>query len=217
MDTAKDSRAVLANVRRLLARFPQARIPIIADLLTASWPNWREALKEVFVFLFFSLMPLWLGILIINLLKITDSASDFITKFASSSDLGILSASLLGPMLYMMFREDNERTGDRIAPGFPSGLWFVMSTVGCCMVATAIYCFNYLSGMHAFFDSHGTLITFINSSTVAITSWSLFVVVVGLILCASTIRNSIETQPPRMMSADTQDYVSALQAAQDNQ
>lgn len=159
-------------------------------------------------------MPLWLGLLMVNLLMTTDGASHFIAKFASSSDLGILSASLLGPMLYMMFREDNARTGDRLTPGFPSGLWFIMVTVACCMVATAIYCFTYLSSIRAFFDRNGTIITFINSNTVAWTSWGLFIVVVLLILCAATIRNSMETQPPFIMSADTQSYVSALEAAQ---
>lgn len=194
--------------------FAQARIPIISDLRSASWPNWREAFREIFVILFFSLMPLWLGLLIVNLLTITSGASEFITNFASSSDLGILSASLLGPMLYMMFREENERTSERISSGFPSGLWFIMFTVACCMVATAIYCFTYLSGIHAFFDQNGTVIAFINSRTVAFSSWSLFGAVVLLILFAATIRNSMETQPPFMMSADTQDYVSALRAAQ---
>ena len=203
-------------VKKLGSSFAQARIPIFADLRPASWPNWREALKEVFVILFFSLMPLWLGLLIVNLLTITDSASGFITKFASSSDLGILSASLLGPMLYMMFREDGERTGNRVIPGFPSGLWFIMSTVACCIVATVIYCFTYVSGIHTFFDKTGLVITFINSQTVASTSWTLFGVVAALILFAATIRNSLETQPPRMMSADTQDYVSELQAAQND-
>ena len=191
-----------------------ARIPIIADLRPASWANWREAFKEVFVILFFSLMPLWLGLLIVNFLTIASGAYEFITNFASSSDLGILSASLLGPMLYMMFREDRERTGDRIAPGFPSGLWFIMATVGCCVVATAIYCFTYLSGIHAFFDKNGGVISFVNAGTVSSTSWALFAVVVLLILFAATIRNSLYTQPPLMMSGDTQDYVSAFQAAQ---
>jgi hypothetical protein len=202
------------KLEKLWASLKQSRVPIIADLCSASWPNWREAFKEILVILFFSLMPLWLGLLIVNLLTITDGASGFITKFASSSDLGILSASLLGPMLYMMFREDDDRTGDRIAPGFPSGLWFIMITVGCCMVATAIYCFTYLSGIHAFFDPHGSVISFVNSHTVTLTSWSLFSVVVSLNLCASTIRNSMESQPPRMMSADTANYVAELQAAQ---
>ena len=188
------------NWVRFKGSLSQARIPIFADLCSASWPNWREAFKEIFVILFFSLMPLWLGLLIVNLLTITEGTSGFIAKFASSSDLGILSASLLGPMLYMMFREDDERTGDRIAPGFPSGLWFIMLTVACCMVATAIYCFTYLSGIHAFFDRYGSVVIFVNSQTVASTSWFLFVVVVALILCAATIRNSMETQPARMMS-----------------
>jgi hypothetical protein len=201
----------------LWSSFKSARIPIIADLLTASWPNWREAFKEIFVTLFFSLMPLWLGLLIVKLLTITDGTSQFITKFASSSDLGILSASLLGPMLYMMFREDNDASGDRIIPGFPSGLWFIMATVACCIVATVIYSFTYLSGIHAFFDKGGTVVTFVNSETVTQTSWTLFSVVVALILCASTIRNSIETRPARMMSDDTQNYVADLQAAQDDQ
>lgn len=196
------------------ASLKQARIPIIADLRSASWPNWREAFKEIFVILFFSLMPLWLGVLIVNLLTITDNTSGFIAKFASSSDLGILSASLLGPMLYMTFREDNDDPGKKIIPGFPSGLWFIIVTVGCCIVATVIYSFTYLSGIHAFFDKSGMVVTFVNGNTVATTSWMLLGVVVALIVCASTIRNSMETQPPRMMSADTADYVSEFQAAQ---
>lgn len=208
---------ISSSPERLWTFFKRCRIPIIADLLLASWPNWREALKEIFVILFFSLMPLWLGLLIVNILTITDNASRFIEKFASSSDLGILSASLLGPMLYMMFREDSERTGDRTIPGFPSGLWFIMATVACCMVATAIYSFTYLSGTHAFFDKGGLLITFVNSETVASTSWFLFAAVVALILFAATIRNSMETRPPRMMSEDTEEYVSELEAAQDDQ
>jgi hypothetical protein len=196
--------------------FRDARIPIVADLRGASWPNWREGLKEVIVTLFFSLMPLWLGLLIVKILSITDSVSAFVTKFASSSDLGILSASLLGPMLYMMFREDELRE-NRTIPGFPSGLWFIMVTVACCIVATVIYCFSYVSGLHAYFDESGKSISFVKAETISVTSWTLFAVVVILLLCACTIRNSVETQPPRMMSEETQEYVKDLQAAQGDQ
>ncbi len=67
--------------------------PILKDLASASWSNWREAFKELFVTLFFSLMPLWLGIFIVKILTISDGTSVFIFRFASSSDLGILSSS----------------------------------------------------------------------------------------------------------------------------
>jgi hypothetical protein len=194
-----------------------SHIPIVPELLTASWPNWRESFKEAFVTLFFSLMPIWLGILIVKLLAIGGGTSAFIAKFASSSDLGILSASLLGPMLYMMFREDRDSSEQRIVPRFPSGLWFIMSTVACCIVATVIYSFTYVSGLKKYFDDNGTIITFVNPETVAFVSWALFAVVVVLIICASTIRNSMETRSPGMMSADTQDYVTKLQEAQDDQ
>lgn len=128
-------RSRLSSVKRFIE---STRIPIVPELLTASWPNWRESFKEAFVTLFFSLMPLWLGLLIVRLLTIADGTSGFIAKFASSSDLGILSASLLGPMLYMMFREDGD-SEQRIVPRFPSGLWFIMSTVACCIVATVTH------------------------------------------------------------------------------
>lgn len=203
----------LGSTKSLVQR---TQIPIIPELLTASWPNWRESFKEAFVTLFFSLMPLWLGLLIVKLLTIADGTSGFIAKFASSSDLGILSASLLGPMLYMMFREDSDTSEQTIVPRFPSGLWFTMSTVACCIVATVIYCFNYVSGLQKYFDADGTIISFVKPETVALVSWSLFGLVVALIVCASTIRNSMETRSAGMMSADTQDFVSKLQAAQDN-
>lgn len=195
----------------------QSRFPIVPELMTASWANWRESFKEAFVTLFFSLMPLWLGLLIVNLLTIAEGTSGFIAKFASSSDLGILSASLLGPMLYMMFREDKDASDQRIVPRFPSGLWFIMFTVACCIVATVLYRFNYVSGLRKYFDEHGSLIGFVKPETVAIVSWLLFFLVVILIVCASTIRNSMETRTPSMMRTDTQDYVAQLQAAQGDQ
>ena len=79
-------RSVLTSVRSFVQG---TQIPIVPELLTASWPNWRESFKEAFVTLFFSLMPLWLGLFIIRLLTIADGTSGFIAKFASSSDLGI--------------------------------------------------------------------------------------------------------------------------------
>src|ERR1700709_2253431 len=120
-------------------------------------------------------------------------------------------------MLYMMFREDKDASEQRIVPRFPSGLWFIMFTVACCIVATVIYCFNYVSGLRRYFDENGAIISFVKPDTVAFVSWSLFCLVVVIIICASTIRNSMETRSPSMMSADTQDYVSKLQAAQDDQ
>jgi hypothetical protein len=208
--------AIWVGLSSVRSYIQDTRIPVIPELLTASWSNWRESFKEAFVTLFFSLMPLWLGLLIVNLLTITDGTSGFIAKFASSSDLGILSASLLGPMLYMMFREDKDASERRIIPRFPSGLWFIMFTVACCIVATVIYCFNYVSGLRRYFDESGTLIGFVKPDTIAVISWWLFCLVVVSIICASTIRNSMETRSPGMMSADTQDYVSQLQAAQDD-
>jgi hypothetical protein len=73
-------------------------IPIVGELTTATPQNWFEAGKELFLILFFSLMPLWLGLLIVSMLMLPDTADGFVSKFASSSDLGILSASLLGPV-----------------------------------------------------------------------------------------------------------------------
>lgn len=216
MTMASKLAATKSFLKRARSFLRDARIPILSDLLTARWPNWRESLKEVFVTLFFSLMPLWLGLLIVNLLTLTDGTSGFIAKFASSSDLGILSASLLGPLLYMMFREDGQARDNRIIPGFPSGLWFIMITVASCIVATVIYCFTYVSGIQKYHDAWGVAVSFVRPETVGAISWFLFFVVVSLILCASTIRNSMETQPARMMSSDTQDYVAELEAAQND-
>jgi len=159
-------------------------------------------------------MPLWLGLFIVTMLTITDGTSGFIMKFASSSDLGILSASLLGPLLYMMFREEGRSTGNRLVPRFPSGLWFIMVIVACCIIATVIYSFTYLSGLRVFYDQGGAVINFINANIVATASWTLLIIVVILMLFAATIRNSLETQTPRLMSGDTQDFVTEFRAAQ---
>jgi hypothetical protein len=147
-------------------------------------------------------------------LTITNGTSSFITKFASSSDLGILSASLLGPLLYMMFREEGQPTGDRVVSRFPSGLWFVMIIVACCIVATVIYSFTYVSSINAFYSKDGLPVQFANANNIALTSWILLGFVTLIILLASTIRNSLDAEAPRIMRADTQNYVKAFEAAQ---
>lgn len=43
-----------------LLQLQRLGIPILSDLGSSSWPNWRESFKQLFVILFFSLMPLWL-------------------------------------------------------------------------------------------------------------------------------------------------------------
>jgi hypothetical protein len=204
----------MTSARHLLRRLSLRPFPIIGDLPSASLSDWREAFKEVFIITFFSLMPIWLGLLVVTIITISEGTGSFIENFASSSDLGILSASLLGPSLYTMFREQVGSNTNEVVPRFPSGLWFTIIIIACCVVATVIYCLTYLSGIHAFFDRAGHPINFVNAQSVAVTSWTLFGVSIGLIFFAATIRNSIETQPPNMMSADTQDFVEQFRAAQ---
>lgn len=188
--------------------------PILSDVRPASWSDWREALKEVFVTLFFSLMPLWLGIFIVLILTITDGAFSFVTKFASRAELAIVATSLLGPLLYMMFREEGPTPGDWLIRRFPGGLWFIIIILACCIIATVMYAFTYLSETRAFYDKSGAPINFIAADTVALLSWVLFIIVVLLILFACTIRNFIENLAPRMMSGDTEEFVEEVQADQ---
>ncbi len=195
-----------------LARALQgARFPILSDVVAVSWSNWREATKEVFVVLFFSLMPLWLGLVIVMISATTWDITNFLGRFASSSDLGILAASLLGPLLYMMFRDEDKPTGDKFVR-FPSGLWLVLIMIACCIVATAIYSLTYLSETVVLRDNQGAVIELVNSRRVAAVSWVLFSVAIVVTLIACAIRNSLENQAPRMMSADTQSYVDQLAA-----
>lgn len=188
--------------------------PIVSDARPASWSNWREALKEVFVTMTFSLMPLWLGLISILILTITDGPSSFVTKFASRAELAIVATSLLGPLLYMMFREEGATPGNWLVPRFPGGLWFIMIIVACCVIATIMYSFTYLSETAAFFDKAGNPIHFIAGDTVAWLSWVLFAIVTLLTLFACTIRNFIDTRAPRIMSEDTEAFVDEVQADQ---
>jgi acyl-CoA synthetase (AMP-forming)/AMP-acid ligase II len=145
----------------------------------------------------------------------TDGAPKFIASFASNSDLAILSASLLGPLLYMMFREEEDKPETRIVSRFPSGLWFVMIIIACCILAAIIYGFHYLSSIHAFYTKEGLAVDFVSSNTISLVSWILFATVVLVITFASTIRNSIYTETPktpRIMAEETDQYVEKFQA-----
>ena len=203
-------------MRSVALKFHSAiqHIGFVADLRAASERNWHEAIKEVFIVLFFSLMPLWLGLILVTISSIAGGILDFVDRFASSSDLGILSASLLGPVLYMIFNEASELTGNRALPRFPSGLWFVLIVIGCCVTATGIYSFTYLSENSSFFDNYGDVIRFVDTKWVSILSWVLFVVSVSLVLFAATIRNSLDSQTVPRMRNDTDDFVAQMEDAQ---
>lgn len=114
----------------------------------------------------------------------------------------------------MMFREEGPSPGNWLVPRFPGGLWFIMIIVACCVIATVMYSFTYLSDVGAFYDRSGAPIHFIAADTVATLSWILFIVVILLILFACTIRNFIENRAPRMMSGDTEEFVDEVQATQ---
>jgi len=191
--------------------WPRLNVPIISDLSRAKWPAWRDALIELFVILFFSLMPLWLGLLITGILTFPENRPTFLEKFASSSDLGIISAALLGPLLYAIFRDDGAMVRDRFSAKFPSGLWFVIGILLCCLVATVIYSLTYVSGARAFFDQQGHYIEFVNAAAVRTLSWLVFVVAILLVLSLATIRNSMGSAA-LLMGDDANDLTSRLRA-----
>jgi len=194
--------------------FSRIKVPIVSDLIAAGWPDWREAFKELFIILLFSLMPVWLGLSLVAILTIADGPLTFLERFASSSDLGILAASLLGPVLYMMFRDEGRTSGRGLTPQFPGGLWFTVIIIVCCVFATVIYCFNYLSATRSFFNEHGTVITFVASRSISFLSWALFAASTLVVFTASTIRNSMYSRAPQLMSADTQNFVAEVRNAE---
>lgn len=190
-----------------------SKIPIIGDVLLARWPQWREALKELFVILLFSLMPLWLGLLIVGLLSLPYDAFGFLGRFASSSDLGLISASLLGPLLYVILREQGSITGDKISTQFPNALWFVLVIFLCCLIATVIYNFTYVSGLHIFFNSKGQPINFVNVGFVTYVSIIIFSISIFLVLAVAVIKNTIATGSPGIMNRGGEDLADQLQKA----
>jgi hypothetical protein len=139
-------------------------------------------------------------------------------EFASSSDLGILSAALLGPLIYTIFKEytpPSEVTG---LSRFPSGLWFIILIIIACVIATTIYCFVYVSKSQAFFNKAGSPIWFVNSGSVELLSWILLILSVFLVTAATTIRNSMETRAraaAQQFSEETENFVSEFRHEQE--
>jgi hypothetical protein len=92
----------------------RVKFPIFSAMGIARWPDVRDALTEIFVILLFSLMPLWLGFLITKILVLPENGGDYLDKFASSADLGLISAAFLGPLLYVILKEDGPAVGQRV-------------------------------------------------------------------------------------------------------
>ncbi|HWD27819.1 MAG TPA: hypothetical protein VG387_11685 [Rhizomicrobium sp.] len=204
----------LANISAWLGDW---RIPIFYELYTAKAADVREALKEVVITLIFSLMPLWVGILIVNVVQLSNGTITFLDKFASSADLGILSASLLGSLIYTIFREYTPPSEVSGLSRFPSGLWFVTITIIACIIAATMYGFVYVAHNGQFYNIAGKAIGIVNAEVIAKLSWALLVVAIFLVTASATIRNSMESRAratTKLMSEDTSNYVQQFEAAQ---
>lgn len=193
------------------------QVPIVSPLLETRTRHWKEAAAELLVILLFSLMPVWLGMLITGWIVTDSSMSDFLYNFASSSELGVISAALLGPVLYLVFRDEGDTRSKGFGQEFPSGLTFIMLTFVCCLVATVIYCFNYLQELDIIYDAEGKHLEFVSKSNVAWISWIIFFVSILLVLISSVLRNYLASMSPSVMIRDEKTFTEAFQAQQKTQ
>jgi hypothetical protein len=111
-------------------------IPLTRELLNCRRQDYAEAAKEVVTTLAFSMLPFWLGTLIFFLVK-RGSVVKFIDDFLASGEALLISAALIGPVIYVITKQYGDLPRS-LTIRFPQGWLFVIVAIAICLITAAI-------------------------------------------------------------------------------
>lgn len=159
--------------------------------------NFLDAIKEFISLVVASFLPVWLGILF-NWLSPEASVRKFVLEFLSSGEALLISAALVGPLIYILFkRYGNMPKG--LSLRFPLG-WFIVSSILVISVVSAGV-FGYKSATIGADNIAPENLLLLSSAMLVASLIILFIVYV--------IRNNIEGSTSEIMRTETSEFLKA--------
>lgn len=180
----------------LIRRFCRS-LPLLGGLFDARWRDHREAVKEVGINILLSTAPIWLGCLFLVIArKFEMPLGEVITRNVENGELFIYATSIVAPLYYFIFKDNEGNQKFPNAAGFMLVSALVLLVGGCGFAVTRL---GAVLGTNFPWDE-GTLFAF---------SLTLYLVSTIIVYLAHVYRNWRETGGPSAFSTETQDFVTA--------
>lgn len=167
-----------------------------------------DAIKELLSVLLFGFMPIILGILF-AWLSSSGSVNQFALRFLASGEALLLSAALVGPLIYVLVKNYGElpslkgliRGYDKF-PGtisiqFPYGWTYISLIILICVIAAGVF------GYHSALSENDKLL----SENMRILSAIIFLSSLSIFFLISISRNHLVEGAAKLMSDDTKDFL----------
>lgn len=153
-----------------------------------------DASKEVGVTVLFGCLPVLLGTLF-AWLSANASVCGFLKDFFSSGEPLLISAALVGPLIYVLFRKYGDFPNN-LSIQFPLGWFFIVAIVLVCVISAGVF------GYRSAIDKKTIVAENMADLSVLITIFSLLI-----FFAISAIRNNIDGGAPDIMTSDTDKFL----------
>lgn len=170
---------------------------IFSALRACSRTSFADAGKEIATTLFASLLPIWLGLAFTAVMSKKGASSALIVDFLSSNEALLVSAALVGPLIYTISRKYGNFPRS-LSFTFPYGLLFLLIAFCVCVVAAGMF------GLTTAGPNYKKLLD--PNSVVWMSAISLIVSVITLFF-VSALRNQLDNGAPQKMSEDTEKFI----------
>lgn len=176
--------------------------PLIKELAHCNAEDFSEAATELFIVMFFSFMPLWLGTFIAPALSGWANVPNMWWQFLTSGDALLLASAIAGPLIYALFRRYGELPKS-LTLRFPYGKYIAISLIAVCVIAAAIYGGNGASASSQV-DSSG-----LSAPNSIMILYSVFLLTFSIILffLTSSFRNRLSRAAPEIMRASDTEFL----------
>lgn len=170
-------------IRHALSRFAMTRT------------EWTQIGKWLACYVVCSLLPIWGSVVLLKVF--TDSSLGF-QDFTNNGEFALYTASLLGSLFYLLFR-------DSLAPRFPHTAVFGIAGLVGIVVATVVFSGALLANKAAASDGAETTILKLNPGALALTSVIVYAGVLVLFLIATVTDIRLTAYQPRGVQAEEMD------------
>lgn len=110
---------------------------LVQDLCKCRRKDFVEAAKEVISIFILSIIPIWLGALLMALIP-RASVANYLHEFFVSGEALLISAALIGPSFYVITKKYGDLPNS-LSIHFPQGWFLLIITFVICMFATAVF------------------------------------------------------------------------------
>jgi hypothetical protein len=177
--------------------------PLVRDFRNCTRDDFTEAAKELLVLIVFAGMPIWLGLMISAVSKGDKTVSSFLHEFFASGDALLISAALVGPLIYVITRKYGDLP-ESLTIRFPQGWLFVVIITIICIIAAALFGFDRVfkpdpggGGRSSVFDE----------KSMRAFSFGVLFLSISIVYLVGVLRNYLERGAPAIMRNDTQEFL----------